>query len=72
MSDQFTIKNAAGEYWSGHSWTTAPAFAKVYKFEVALELIEKRFHRMPTRPRLVAVSETKKQPKRYQSPFKGV
>jgi len=72
MAADYAIKNASGEYWSGHSWTNAPQFAKLYEFEFALELVEKRFHRMPQRPRLVALSELKKQPKRYQSPFKNV
>ena len=72
MSDQYAIKNADGDFWSGHSWTNAPSFAKLYPFEYALELVEKRFHRMPQRPRLVPVSELKTSHKRYQSPFKGV
>jgi hypothetical protein len=43
-------KGRSEQFWTGTAWTTILQFGKVYSFNEAIEIMEKRFHSKLPKP----------------------
>ena len=55
-----------GKFWSGTGWTIVYEFCKAFDFSSAINLIEKRFHRMKPLPRLERCSKFERRKKKAE------
>ncbi len=55
-----------GKFWSGTGWTTWYEFSLHFDFSSALNMIEKRFHRMTPLPKIDRCSKYERQKKKKE------